>query len=175
MVEKNPLHRRMIHDVQLPNLSPVTQRCYVHTLARFAHRSNQSPGQLELAEICPYQIRLTTTGISWIALHRRVRSADFAPIQPMLWNASLPECTLPVKKGSPRTGEAARLNFGGRAASALNPCLGRDPYLNNSPSPSQTGLLIHRLLSTDCGARSVRDRTYERLLRANEALEKSRE
>ena len=65
MVEKNPLHRRMIDDVQLPNLSPVTQRCYVHALGRFARRSNQSPGGLELAEIYAYRIRLTTTGISW--------------------------------------------------------------------------------------------------------------
>jgi hypothetical protein len=42
---------------------------------------------------------------------------NFAPIQPMLWSASLRECTLPDKKEALTKGEAARLNFGGRAAS----------------------------------------------------------
>lgn len=47
------------------------------------------------------------------------RSAlNFRPVQPMLWYASLHECTLPDKKEALTKGEAARPNFGGRAASA---------------------------------------------------------
>ena len=31
MAEMNPLRRRMIEDMQVRNLSPVTQRCYVQS------------------------------------------------------------------------------------------------------------------------------------------------
>lgn len=78
MVEKNPLYRRMIHDVQLPNLSPVTQRCYVtHSLGTPAvptkiARPARARRDLHLAD------RLTTTGISSTARHRRVRSGLFS-------------------------------------------------------------------------------------------------
>jgi integrase/recombinase XerD len=36
MAELNPLRRRMIEDMKVRNLSPVTQRCYVHAVAKFA-------------------------------------------------------------------------------------------------------------------------------------------
>jgi site-specific recombinase XerD len=65
MAEMTPLRRRMIEDMQVRNLSPVTQRCYVHAVAKFARHFNRSPDRLGLAEIRAYQIHLTTTGISW--------------------------------------------------------------------------------------------------------------
>ena len=34
MAEMHPLRRRMIEDMQVRNLSPVTQRCYVHAVAK---------------------------------------------------------------------------------------------------------------------------------------------
>jgi hypothetical protein len=34
MAEMNPLRRRMIEDMKIRNLSPVTQRCYVHAVAK---------------------------------------------------------------------------------------------------------------------------------------------
>lgn len=43
---------------------------------------------------------------------------NFPTVQPMLWYASLHESTLPYKKEALTKGEAARPNFGGRAASA---------------------------------------------------------
>src|SRR4051812_49837189 len=64
MTEMNPLRRRMIEDMQVRNLSPVTQRCYVHAVAKFAQHFNQSPDRLGLEEVRAYQIHLTTTGIS---------------------------------------------------------------------------------------------------------------
>jgi hypothetical protein len=36
MAEMNPLRCRMIEDMKVRNLSPVTQRCYVHAVAKFA-------------------------------------------------------------------------------------------------------------------------------------------
>src|ERR1700719_1150747 len=36
MAEMTPLRRRMIEDMQVRNLSPVTQRCYVHAISKFA-------------------------------------------------------------------------------------------------------------------------------------------
>ena len=65
MAEMNPLRRRMIEDMRVRNLSPVTQRCYVHAVAKFAQHFNQSPDRLGLEEIRAYQIHLTATGISW--------------------------------------------------------------------------------------------------------------
>jgi integrase/recombinase XerD len=58
MVEITPLRRRMIEDMQVRNLSPVTQRCYVHAVAKFARHFNRSPDRLRLAEIRAYQIHL---------------------------------------------------------------------------------------------------------------------
>jgi integrase/recombinase XerD len=48
----------MIEDMQVRNLSPVTQRCYVHAVAKFARHFNRSPDRLRLAEIRAYQIHL---------------------------------------------------------------------------------------------------------------------
>jgi hypothetical protein len=33
MAEMSPLRRRMIEDMKIRNLSPATQRCYVHAVA----------------------------------------------------------------------------------------------------------------------------------------------
>ena len=48
MAELNPLRRRMIEDMKVRNLSPVTQRCYVHAVAKFAQFFNRSPDRLGL-------------------------------------------------------------------------------------------------------------------------------
>ena len=51
MAELNPLRRRMIEDMKVRNLSPVTQRCYVHAVAKFDRHFNQSPDRLKLAQV----------------------------------------------------------------------------------------------------------------------------
>lgn len=61
MAEMNPLRRRMIEDMQVRNLSPVTQRCYVHAVAKFAQHFSRSPDRLGLEKIRAYQIHLTAT------------------------------------------------------------------------------------------------------------------
>ena len=77
MAEMNPLRRRMIEDMQVRNLSPVTQRCYVHAVAKFAQHFNRSPDRLGLEEVRAYQIHLTTTGISWAGFNVAVCALRF--------------------------------------------------------------------------------------------------
>jgi integrase/recombinase XerD len=77
MAEVTPLRRRMIEDMQVRNLSPVTQRCYVRAVAKFARHLNRSPDRLGLAEIRAYQIHLTTTGISWAGFNVAVCALRF--------------------------------------------------------------------------------------------------
>ena len=77
MAEMNPLRRRMIEDMKIRNLSPGTQRCYVHAVAKFAQHFNRSPDRLGLAEIRSYQIHLTSTGISWAGFNVAVCALRF--------------------------------------------------------------------------------------------------
>ena len=42
----SPLRRRVIEDMRVRNLSPATQRCYVHAVAKFAQHFNRSPDRL---------------------------------------------------------------------------------------------------------------------------------
>src|SRR3954467_5487091 len=77
MAEMNPLRRRMIEDMKVRNLSPVTQRCYVHAVAKFAQHFNRSPDRLGLEEVRAYQIHLTTTGISWAGFNVAVCALRF--------------------------------------------------------------------------------------------------
>lgn len=49
MSEMSPLRRRMIEDMTVRNLSPATQRSYVHAVLRFAGFFGCSPQRLGLA------------------------------------------------------------------------------------------------------------------------------
>src|SRR4051794_19538672 len=73
----SPMRQRMFDDMMVRNLSPVTQRCYVHAVAKFAQHFNRSPDRLGLAEIRAYQIHLTTTGISWAGFNVAVCALRF--------------------------------------------------------------------------------------------------
>ena len=42
----SPLRRRMIDDMTLRNLSPATQRSYLHAVAKFSRHFNRSPDRL---------------------------------------------------------------------------------------------------------------------------------
>jgi integrase/recombinase XerD len=77
MAEMTPLRRRMIEDMQLRNLSPVTQRCYVHAVAKLARYFNRSPDKLGLEDVRAYQLHLTTTGISWAGFNVAVCALRF--------------------------------------------------------------------------------------------------
>jgi hypothetical protein len=77
MAEMNPLRRCMIEDMKVRNLSPATQRCYVHAVAKFAQHFNRSPDRLGLAEIRAYQIHLTSIGGSWAGFNVAVCALRF--------------------------------------------------------------------------------------------------
>jgi site-specific recombinase XerD len=77
MAEMNPLRRRMIEDMRVRNLSPVTQRCYVYAVAKFARHFNRSPDRLGLAEVRDYQVHLMSTGIAWAGFNVAVCALRF--------------------------------------------------------------------------------------------------
>src|ERR1700751_6065273 len=77
MAELNPLRRRMIEDMKVRNLSPVTQRCYVHAVAKFAQFFNRSPDRLGLADVLTYQIYLVLSGLSWAGFNVAVCALRF--------------------------------------------------------------------------------------------------
>jgi hypothetical protein len=53
-----PLRRRMIEDMQIRNLAPRTQVCYVEQVNRFARHFHKSPELLGPTEIRAWQIYL---------------------------------------------------------------------------------------------------------------------
>ena len=54
-----PLRQRMLEDMQVRNLSPLTQRAYLEHVARFARHVGQSPTLLGPEDIRAYHIYLT--------------------------------------------------------------------------------------------------------------------
>jgi integrase/recombinase XerD len=72
MAEISPLRRRMIEDMTVRNLSPATQRSYLHAVAKFSRYFGRSPDRLSLADVRAFQVHLVSTGISWPALNQTV-------------------------------------------------------------------------------------------------------
>ncbi len=54
-----PLRQRMVEDMQIRNLSPLTQRAYAEHVSRFARHFGRSPAQLGPEEIHQYLVYLT--------------------------------------------------------------------------------------------------------------------
>ena len=77
MSDVNPLRRRMIEDMRVRNLSPATQRCYVHAVAKFAQHFKRSPNRLRLTDIRSYQLHLLSTGTSWAGFNVAVCALRF--------------------------------------------------------------------------------------------------
>jgi integrase/recombinase XerD len=72
MAEMSPLRRRMIDDMTIRNLSPATQRSYLHAVTKFSRYFGRSPEQLDLEDVRAFQVHLVATGISWPALNQTV-------------------------------------------------------------------------------------------------------
>jgi integrase/recombinase XerD len=67
----SPLRRRMIDDMALRNLSPATQRSYLHAVSKFSRYFGRSPERLGLEEdVLAFQVYLVSQGISWPSLTR---------------------------------------------------------------------------------------------------------
>lgn len=71
------LRRRMIDDMTLRNLSPATQRSYLHAVAKFSRHFGCSPDQLGLEDVRSFQVHLVSQGISWPALNQIVCGLRF--------------------------------------------------------------------------------------------------
>ena len=97
MTEISPLRRRMIEDMTVRNLSPATQRSYVHAVARFGRFFGRSPERLGLEEVRAFQLHLAAGGISWPALTQTVCALRF------LYGVTLKQADLPERIPYART------------------------------------------------------------------------
>src|ERR1700692_4451242 len=77
MGEISPLRRRMIEDMTVRNLSPATQRSYVHAVLKFSRYFGRSPDRLGVEDVRTFQVQLGATGISWPALNQTVCALRF--------------------------------------------------------------------------------------------------
>ena len=91
MAEMSPLRRRMIEDMTVRNLSPATQRSYVHAVAKFGRFFGRSPDRLDLEDVRAFQVHLVAGGISWPALNQTVCALRF------LYGVTLKQADLPER------------------------------------------------------------------------------
>ena len=63
MTEMSPLRRRMIEAMTVRNLSPATQRSYVHAVAKFGRFFGRSPDRLDLEDVRTFQVDLVAGGM----------------------------------------------------------------------------------------------------------------
>lgn len=73
----SPLRRRMTEDMTVRNLSPATQRSYLHAVTKFSRHFGRSPDRLDLEDVRAYQVYLVSQGISWPALNQTVCALRF--------------------------------------------------------------------------------------------------
>jgi integrase/recombinase XerD len=91
MAEMSPLRRRMIEDMTVRNLSPATQRSYVHAVAKFGRFFGRSPEKLDLEDVRAFQVHLVAGGTSWPALNQTVCALRF------LYGVTLKQADLPER------------------------------------------------------------------------------
>jgi integrase/recombinase XerD len=60
MAEMSPLRRRMIEDMTVRNLSPATQRSYLHAVEKFSRHFGRSPDRLSLEDVRAFQLHLVS-------------------------------------------------------------------------------------------------------------------
>ena len=73
----SPLRRRMIEDMTVRNLSPATQRSYLHAVAKFSRYFSRSPDRLDVEDVRAFQVFLVSQKISWPALNQTVCALRF--------------------------------------------------------------------------------------------------
>jgi integrase/recombinase XerD len=65
MTAMSPLRRRMIEDMTIRNMSPATQRVYIHAVAKFSRHFRRSPDRLGTEEVRVFQLHLIAGKYSW--------------------------------------------------------------------------------------------------------------
>lgn len=73
----SPLRQRMIEDMTIRNLSPATQRSYIHAVKRYSLYFGRSPDRLGLEDVRTYQVHLVAKGIAWATLNQVVCALRF--------------------------------------------------------------------------------------------------
>ncbi len=71
------LRRRMIEDMTIRNLSPATQRSYIHAVEGYSRYFGRSPDRLGLEDVRAYQVHLAGKGIAWATLNQIVCALRF--------------------------------------------------------------------------------------------------
>jgi site-specific recombinase XerD len=97
MASISPLRRRMIDDMTIRNLSPATQRSYLHAVAKFSRHFGRAPDRLGLDEVRDFQVHLVAKGVSWGALNQTVCALRF------FYGVTLGEATVPERIPYART------------------------------------------------------------------------
>jgi integrase/recombinase XerD len=91
MATMSPLRRRMIEDMTIRNLSPATQRSYLHAISKFSRHFDRSPDRLGMEEVHAFQVHLVATGISWPSLNQIVCALRF------FYGVTLGQATIPER------------------------------------------------------------------------------
>lgn len=73
----SPLRRRMIEDMRVRNLSPTTQRSYIHAVKKFSQYFGRSPDRLGVEQIRAYQLHLVSRGVAWATLNQVISALRF--------------------------------------------------------------------------------------------------
>ena len=90
MTEISPLRRRMIEDMTVRNLSPATQRSYIHAVKKFSEFFERSPAKLGVEDVRVYQLHLVSKGAAWASLNQSVCALRFF-YKVTLGKAQIPE------------------------------------------------------------------------------------
>ena len=91
MAEMSPVRRRMIEDITIRNLSPATQRSYIHAVSKFSQYFHRSPERLGLEDVRAYQVHLASKGVAWASLNQVVCALRF------FYGVTLGELTIPER------------------------------------------------------------------------------
>ena len=91
MAEMSPVRRRMIEDMTIRNLSPATQRSYIHAVSKFSQYFHRSPDRLGLEDVRAYQVHLASKGVAWASLNQVVCALRF------FYGVTLGELTIPER------------------------------------------------------------------------------
>lgn len=71
------LRQRMTEDMTVRNLSPTTQRSYIHAVKKFSEHFWRSPTELGLDDVRAYQVHLVGNNIAWATLNQTVSALRF--------------------------------------------------------------------------------------------------
>lgn len=73
----SPLRQRMIEDMTIRNLSPATQRSYLHAVSKLSRYFGRAPDRVGLEDVRAFQVHLVSSGMSWPALNQTVCALRF--------------------------------------------------------------------------------------------------